>query len=128
MGHPQYPPPYPYPSYPPPPRPARHGADVAVSVVCMLLAVVFGAAGAMVGLMMVAFLDHCPPATCSVEGAVSAVVGSVALAALAGLVGMVLTIIRLTTRKPGWPFAVGTLGAMGAVFVLGAIGYGAAVS
>ena len=80
------------------------------------------------GLFSLAFLDNCPPESCSVDGAVTAVMGTLAIAALVGLVGLILTIVRLTARKTAWQFAVGTLTACVAVFFFGAIAYTAAVS
>jgi hypothetical protein len=126
MGYPGYPPPYPYP-YPPPP-PHRSGADVAISIVALVLTVVIGGIASLMSLSGLAFLDRCPPSTCSPEGAVTAVMTAILMAALVGLIGMILTIVRLASRKPAWPFAVCTLAAVVGVFVLGAIGYGAAVS
>ena len=70
----------------------------------------------------------CPPETCSVEGAVSASMTTVAIAALVGLVGIVTTIVRLAARKRAWPFAVGTLAACVGVFFAGALAYTGAVS
>jgi hypothetical protein len=55
------------------------------------------------------------------------VMSALAIAALVGLIGMVITIVRLTQRRPAWPFAVGTLGLCVAVLFGGAIAYGLAV-
>lgn len=129
MGYPLYPPPYPPPypyPYPPRPRP-RSGADVAISIVVMVLTVLIGAMGALMGLSGLAFLDHCPPATCSPQGAVNAVLTAVLVAALVCLVGLITTIVLLSTRKRAWPCAVGTLAAVVGVYALGAVGYGLAV-
>jgi len=101
---------------------------VAISVIAMVLAVAIGGVGSLMALSGLAFLDHCPPSTCSPQGAVTAVMTAILMAALVGLIGVILTIVRLAGRKPAWPFAVGTLAAVVGVFVLGAIGYGAAVS
>ncbi|OAN37569.1 hypothetical protein [Mycolicibacterium iranicum] len=115
------------PGYPVPPRPRRSGVDVAISIVTLLLTVVFGAAAAFFGLFSLAFLDHCPPATCSVEGAVNAVFTSLLAAAGIGLVGVVVTVIQLIRRKLAWPFAVGTFTLCAAAVLLGVVGYSAAV-
>jgi hypothetical protein len=80
-----------------------------VSIITMVLIVLLGGLAGFMGVFSMAFLDHCPPATCSVDGAVTAVMTALALAALVGLVGMVLAIVRLAAQ-PAWPFAVGTLG------------------
>ena len=73
-----------------------------------------------------AFLDHCPPATCSVDGAVTAVMTALALAALVGLVGMVLTIVRLAQRNRRGR-SPGTLGCCVVVLFGGAMAYTVAV-
>ena len=52
---------------------------------------------------------------------------ALAIAALVGLTGMVITIVRLTQRKPAWPFAVGTLGMCVAALFGGALAYRLAV-
>ena len=116
-----------HPGYPPPTRPSRSGVDLAVSIVALTLTALLGAAAAFFGLFSLAFLDHCPPATCSVDGAVNAVFLSLLAAAGIGLTGMVLTIVLLATRKTGWPVAVGTLVVCAMVLFVGAIGYGVAV-
>ncbi|MEI6252797.1 MAG: hypothetical protein WCP30_08330 [Mycobacteriaceae bacterium] len=119
------------PSWPPPPAstpPPRNAGDVTGSVVVMVVTVLVVGAGAFMGLFSVAFLDHCPPATCSAEGAVTASMTAVVVAALVAVAGIITTIVRLATRKTAWPFAIGTLGLCVGVFVLGAIAYTAAVS
>lgn len=118
MGYP-YPPPYPYP-YPPQ---KRNGADVASSVIILVLTVLLGAVASVMGVFSLAFLDHCPPATCSVDGAVTAVMGALALAALLGVIGTVLTILAIARRKTSWPYAVGTLVVCGLVVLAGGAGY-----
>ena len=65
----------------------------------MVLIVLLGGLAGFMGVFSLAFLDHCPPATCSVDGAVTAVMTALALAALVGLVGMVLTIVRLAQQN-----------------------------
>jgi hypothetical protein len=100
---------------------------VVISIVVMIITVLVCAAGAMMGLLSLAFLDHCPPGSCSPTGAVSAAFGTVALAVLAGVTGIILTIVRLANRKPGWPFALGTLAACLGIFLLGAMAYSMAV-
>jgi hypothetical protein len=99
-----------YPSYPPPlpPPPPIATTDLVISIGAVILTVAFGVVAAAMGLFSLAFLDYCPPATCSAEGAAAAV-GIALLAAFAiGVVGLVVTVIQLVRRKPGWPFAVAT--------------------
>lgn len=122
MGHP-----YPYPPPYPPAQPPRSGTDLTVSIITMVLIVLLGGLAGFMGVFSLAFLDHCPPATCSVDGAVTAVMTALALAALVGLVGIVLTIVRLAQRKPAWPFAIGTLGCCVVVLFGGAMAYTVAV-
>jgi hypothetical protein len=116
-----------YPGYPPPPKPPIATSDLWVSIGVLILTVAFGVVAAAVGLFMVAFLDYCPPETCSAEGAVTAV-GTALLAAFGiGMVGLVVTVIQLYRRKPAWPFAVATLVLCGLAVVLGGVGYSLAV-
>jgi hypothetical protein len=106
MGYPGYPS---YPGYPPPPaKPPRSATDLTIAIVVMVLTVVVGAGGAFLGLMSLAFLDYCPPTTCSAEGAVTAVLTAVGIATVVAVVGMTFTIVALARRKRAWPFAVGT--------------------
>ena len=131
MGHPPPPwqqPPYgPPPQWPPPP-PSRNAADVTVSIIVLVVTVLATGAGAVMGFFSLAFLDYCPPATCSADGAVTAVMATIAVAAGVVLTGLILTITRLGTRKTAWPFAVGALAVVVAVFLFGAMAYTAAVS
>jgi hypothetical protein len=120
MGYPSYP-------APQPSKPPFAAADVAISVTLLVLTVVVGVVGAAMGLFMLAFLDSCPPQSCSVDGAVTAV-GTALLVALAiGIAGLVVTAIQLFRRKTGWPFAVGTLVLCVLTLFLGGVGYFIAV-
>ena len=109
-----------YPGYPPPAKPPRSGADLAISIAALTLTVLFGAAAA--------FFGACPPATCSAEGAVTAVLTSRLVAGGIGVVGLVVTIVALVRRRTAWPFGVGTLVLCVLVVFLGGVGYIAAVS
>jgi hypothetical protein len=126
MGYPGYPPPYP--GYPPAPaKPPRSAADLTISIILLVLTVVVGAVGAFLGMFSLAFLDSCPPATCSVEGAVTAVMTGVGAAALVGVVGIIVTVVVLVARKKAWPYAVGTLVLTLAALFFGGVGFYAAV-
>ncbi|MFB1298934.1 hypothetical protein ACAG24_025865 [Mycobacterium sp. pW049] len=117
-----------YPGYPAPSaQPRRSGADVAISIVTLLLMVVLVAATAFFGLFSLAFLDHCPPSTCSVDGAVNAVFTSLLAAAGIAVVGIVVTIVALIRRKTAWPFAVGAFALCAATVLVGIVGYSSAV-
>jgi hypothetical protein len=118
-----------YPSYPPPrpPKPPIATADLAVSICALIVTVVFGVVAAAIGLFSLAFLDSCPPETCSVDGAVTAVATALLAGFAIGVVGLVVTVIQLFRRKPGWPFAVATFALCTLAIVLGGVGYAMAV-
>jgi hypothetical protein len=113
-----------------PPRPSKPPiatADLSICVGVIALTVVFGVIAAGMGLFSLAFLDNCPPQSCSAQGAATAV-GTALLAAFAvGVVGLALTVIRLYRRRPGWPFAVATFVLCALAVVLGGVGYATAV-
>ena len=115
--------------YPPvgPPKPAASGGDIAVSITALVLMVILVAAASILGLFSLAFLDSCPPATCSAEGAVTAVMTSLGIAAVVGVVGLVVTVVQLIRRKRSWPFAVGTFALCTIAVFLGGVGYVLAV-
>jgi len=68
-----YPQPYPYPyaPYPYAPQQPRNAADVTASVLMMVMTVLLGGLAAVIGVFILAFIDHCPPATCSIDGALT---------------------------------------------------------
>jgi hypothetical protein len=118
-----------YPGYPPPPQPKPPLAttDLWISIGALVLTVAFGGVASVMGLFSLAFLDYCPPESCSAEGAVTAV-GTALLAAVAiGIAGLVVTVIQLYRRKPAWPFAVGTFVLCVVAVGLGGVGYTMAV-
>lgn len=123
MGYPTPPPNWPPPNWGPPPPPPRNTADSVISIIVLIAMLLVGAAGAFMALMSLAFLDYCPPESCSVNGAVTAALATVGIAALVGLAGLILTVIRLGKRKLAWPFAVGSLALVIAVFFLGGLAY-----
>jgi hypothetical protein len=111
----------------PPSKPPASGGDIAVSIVVLVLTGLFLAAAGFVGLFSLAFLDSCPPESCSVEGAVTAVMFGLGAALAVGLVGLIVTVVRLVGRKRGWPFAVATLALCATTVLLGGVGYVIAV-
>ncbi|HJT95350.1 MAG TPA: hypothetical protein VJ777_26010 [Mycobacterium sp.] len=117
MGHPSY----------RPPKPPVSGGDLAISIAALIITVLLGAVAAVFGLFSLAFLDHCPPETCSVDGAVTAVGTALLIAFAVGVVGLVATVIQLFRRKRGWPFAVATLVLCTLAVFLGGVGYAMAV-
>lgn len=117
---------YGYPAVPPP-KPPASGGDIAVSVVLLVLTALFLAASAFFGLFSLAFLDSCPPESCSVEGAVTAVMFGVGAALAIGVLGLIITVVQLVRRKRGWPFAGATLVLCAVAVVLGGVGYVIAV-
>src|SRR5258705_7965158 len=120
MGYPRYP-------APPPSKPPIPTTDLVISIGALIVTVAFGVVAAAMGLFSLAFLDYCPPESCSAEGAATAV-GTALLAAFAiGVVGLVVTVVQLYRRKPGWPFAVATFVLCALAVVLGGVGYPMAV-
>jgi hypothetical protein len=115
---------------PPPPAPRKppiSGVDLGVSITAMVMTVVFGAFAAFIGVFMLAFLDTCPPATCSVEGAIGTVGGALLITAVGGVVGITVTCLQLTRRKPAWPVAVFTFVLCVLICIVGVYLFGAAV-
>lgn len=111
--------------YPPPPAVARPipRVDLAVSITALVLTVAGGAVAAFFGIFIMAFTDHCPPATCHIDTGVTAMVTGFTVAAIVWLAGTVLTIVRLVRRAAAWPFALGTLALCAAACVAGIGGY-----
>ena len=91
------------------------------------ITVLLGAVAAVFGLFSLAFLDYCPPESCSAEGAATAVGTALLIAFVIGVAGLVVTVVRLIRRKPGWPFAVATLVLCSVAVFLGGVGYAMAV-
>lgn len=119
----------PWPPAPPAPPAKRpiSGADLTISIISLVFTLLLGGSAAVMGFFLLAFLDYCPPETCSAEGAVTAVGISLIVAVIVGLVGLVVTIVQLVRRSPAWPFAVGTLVLCGVICAFGFAGYFAAV-
>jgi hypothetical protein len=112
---------------PPPAKPPISGADLTISITALVLTVVVCGGGALMGVFLLAFLDHCPPETCSIDGAVNAVAAAVLVAGVTAVAGAVLTIVQLIRRAPGWPFAIATLLMCVITLAAGGLGYTAAV-
>jgi hypothetical protein len=113
-----------------PPAPAKRpisAVDLTISIISLVLTLLLGGSAAVMGFFLLAFLDYCPPETCSADGAVTAVGISLIVAVVVGLVGLVVTIVQLVRRSPAWPFAVGTLVLCGVICAFGFAGYFAAV-
>lgn len=108
------------------PVPVR-GWDVAVSVTALVFTLMLGGLAVLVGIFSLAFLDYCPPESCSADGAVTAVAVTLVVAGAFGLAGLVATGIRLARRRTAWPFAVGTLVICLLTCMAGVVGYAAAV-
>jgi hypothetical protein len=117
-----------HPSYPLRlPKPPIATSDLAISIGALVLTVTFGVVAAAMGLFSLAFLDYCPPQSCSAEGAATAVWIALLAAFAIGGVGLVATVIQLYRRKPGWPFAIATFMLCGFAVVLGGVGYAMAI-
>ena len=116
-----------HPGYPPPPKPPVSGGDLAISIVALILTVLLGVVASVFGLFLLAFLDHCPPESCSVDGAVTAIGTALLVAFVIGVGGLIVTVIQLFRRKRGWPFAIGALVLCALAVFLGGVGYSMAV-
>nr|WP_296772815.1 hypothetical protein [Rhodococcus sp. (in: high G+C Gram-positive bacteria)] len=90
-------------------RPRVPGWDVAISVTSLVFTVMLGGLGMLVGIFSLAFLDYCPPESCSADGAVTAVAATLVAAGVIGVAGLILTVVRIARKRMAWPFAVGTL-------------------
>ncbi|MGV0606716.1 hypothetical protein [Mycolicibacterium sp. XJ1904] len=124
MAQPSYPPAYPMPQ--PPKRPVS-GADIAASIVALVMTAAMIVVGAVFGLFSLAFLDHCPPESCSEAGAVGAIINALLIAAAIGVAGLIVTVVQLVRRERGWPFALGTFGLCLATLIVGGFFYTLAV-
>jgi uncharacterized BrkB/YihY/UPF0761 family membrane protein len=118
-----------YPASPPalPAKPLVSSPDLVISIVTLILTLILGAVAAFFGIFSLAFLDHCPPESCSAENAFTAVATALIVAVVIAVTGLVVTIVRLHSRRPGWPFAIATLVLCSIAFILGGVGYAVAV-
>ena len=105
----------------------RKGWDIALSVFLLLLAAAVGVVGSLLAFVSVAFLDNCPPETCSVDGAVGAQFTAALVVILAFVAGLIATLVALATRRRGWWLALLTVVIVLASWVLGFVGYSLAV-
>ncbi|AYJ52233.1 hypothetical protein [Rhodococcus sp. P1Y] len=103
------------------------GWDVAVSMTALVFTLMFGGLAVLVGIFSLAFLDYCPPESCSADGAVAAVMVTLVAAGALGVAGLVATGVRLARRKTAWPFAVGTLVVCMLTCMAGVVAYASAV-
>jgi uncharacterized membrane protein len=105
----------------------RKGWDIALSVFLLLLAAVVGVVGTILAFVSIAFIDNCPPETCSVDGAVGAQFTAALVVILAFVAGLIATIVALATRRRGWWLGLVTVFLVLLSWVLGFVGYFAAV-
>jgi hypothetical protein len=118
---------YPAPEPPKPPKPPIATTDLFVSIGAIALTVLLGVVAAPTGMFSLAFLDNCPPQTCTADGAATAVWTALLAALAIGVLGVVLTAVQLHRRKPGWPVALATFVLCVLAVGLGAVGYALAV-
>ncbi len=90
----------------------RSTADVVASVLLWVAALLVLPGYVVVGLAFLMFIDYCPPATCSVDNAMGAVVAGVVAAFVAFVASALTGIVRLARRRRAWPFALAGLGAV----------------
>jgi vacuolar-type H+-ATPase subunit I/STV1 len=119
---------YGMPPAPPAPRkPPISGVDLGVSITAIILTVAFGAFATFIGVFMLAFLDTCPPATCSLQGAIGSVSGTLLITGVTGVIGITFTVLALLRRALAWPIAVGTFVACVVICVVGINVFGIAI-
>lgn len=97
--------------------------DVTLSGTALALAGILVALGVFGAVFLVAFLDHCPPRTCSSSQLFVSVGCSLVVAVAAGVAGLAMTVLRVVERRISWPFAVATLVVVGAAIAIGAADY-----
>lgn len=102
-------------------------SDLWISIAILVATAGLGAVASVLGLFSVAFLDYCPPESCSAEGAVTAVGVALIVAFVIGALGLMATIVQLVRRKRAWPFALGTLVLCMIALGCGVVGYSVAV-
>lgn len=105
---------------------SRSTADIWISIILLVVAAVGWAFGSFISVFLLAFLDNCPPETCSAAGVAISVWGGVGVAALVLLAGGIITVVLLVRGKIAWPWAVGTLVLCGVVLTVGVVGFLAA--
>jgi uncharacterized BrkB/YihY/UPF0761 family membrane protein len=101
--------------------------DIAASITLLVVAWALFACYAVVGLVLLAFIDHCPPESCSTDDAFDALaLAGVGIFAVLAVMS-VWSVVRMVRRRRSW--WVGVLGilAVAAGAVVGVFGYGAAV-
>ncbi len=114
------------PDGPRPPGAARRGLivwDVAISGVALTITGMIVALGVFGAVFLIAFLDYCPPQSCSTSGALVSVGGSVVVAFATGLGGLVVSVLRIVDRRVSWPFSVATLVVCATAVGIGMIRY-----
>ncbi|WP_232374780.1 hypothetical protein [Mycolicibacterium mengxianglii] len=109
-----------------PRKPPISGVDLGVSIVGIILTVVFSVFAVFIGVFLLAFLDTCPPATCSIGGVIGTVGGTLLITAVLGVIGITFTIVALLRRARAWPLALGTFALCVLTCVIGVYLFGAA--
>lgn len=101
--------------------------DIAASITLLVVAWALFACYAVIGLFLLAFIDHCPTESCSTDDAFDALaLGGVGiLAVLAAL--SVWAVVRMVRRRRSWWVGLVGILAVAAGAALGVVGYGAAV-
>ena len=101
--------------------------DLAFTITLLVIGWALLVCYAVVGLFLLAFLDHCPPESCSTDGAVNAVFlgGLVALGLLVVL--CIVALVRLIGRRSAWWVGLIAILAVAGGGALGILRYFAAV-
>lgn len=115
-------------SVPPPHYPTPRRRPDVPAIVLLSLAWVVALGGGFLGLLLLAFFDSCPPATCSRNGAVGSVAGGVGGAFAVALLTTLVVVVRSRQVVPrrAWPWALGGLLLVLVLDVAGVAGFFAA--
>jgi hypothetical protein len=96
--------------------------DIIVSIVMWVLSVGLIGVAAFVALFGLAFIDYCPPESCSAQGAfLSLMVAGVASIFLL-LTGLTWGIVRIVERQTSWWVGLGALVLSLACWIIGFVG------
>ena len=101
--------------------------DIAASIVLLVVAWALFACYAVIGLFLLAFIDGCPPESCSTDDAFDAL-AIAGLGIVAALVVLsIWAVVRMVRRRRSWWVGVFGILAVAVGAAIGIVGYGAAV-
>ncbi|HVX09363.1 hypothetical protein [Humibacter sp.] len=81
--------------------------DIVVSVITWLVTGAFIGMASFIAVFGLAFLDYCPPQSCSAEAAVACLFAAGTASVVVALAGFVWGLVRMFHRQPSWWMTVG---------------------